>query len=1505
MSVSFHPVIDAWFKQSFGSPTPVQEEAWESIAAGDSTLIAAPTGSGKTLAALLPCLDRIVREAGENEAGTPKKGVKLLYVTPLKALNNDIHHHIFRFAAELSAVAKEGQTEWPGFTVGVRTGDTSQSTRASMLRHPPDMLITTPESLYLMLTAVKAREILRTVRQVIVDEIHDLASDKRGVHLSLSLERLAFLCGENPQRIGVSATQKPMERVARYLGGWEETGESDSGSGAGKMAPRPVHIVESLMERRLTVSVTMPERGVRAMDKEAVWGPLVQRILQCMDGARSVLIFVNNRRLCERLTLRLNEHAGYEMARSHHGSVSRERRLEVESMLKAGELRCLVATATLELGIDVGEIDVVLQIDSPKEAAAGIQRFGRAGHAVGGESRGVVIVRTRGDLPEAAVLAKAVAQRDIEDIRIPRHKLDVLSQHTVAAVAAAGTGEEWTPEAWYRVAAGSDCYRDYPWERYEAMFDVLSGRYPFSRPLIGWNRDTDRLFRLPGSAIAASMGGGTIPQTSAFPVHHAETRVHLGELDEEYVYESRTGDAFQLGASSWIIRSIRHDRVYVTESDHSYSEIPFWKAEAGGRSPLIGARIGNMLAFIRDAARHSGDEEQERLLVLGLMEEYRLDEETASELVGYVRSQDKHGLVPTDSLIVAEHYKDDGERHHLVVHSLLGRRIHRTWEMALRMRFDALSPTQVYSIAKDDGLEFVFSNWSPDWLLEPGRLSSAQLEELLWEALPGTAMFGRAFRRVAETSLLLARGYERQNSWTMRYRSEELLKQALPFADKYPYLREAYAVCLEEELDVPGLHRLLEDLRTGAVRLQTMDSIAPSPFAMRFMNDFAMTSLYESDALGRDVHMQLLGINRELAAEWFGQEGLRTLITRQVLEEEKRRLARPAWFTTSAGDADSEKRSLLRLLKEYGDLSLEELDRLWRSAAGEGASGPEAGVEAAGEQEGIAESDRGVQAGVGGGSGSPLSSADELLPQLLAAGSARSIRVAGEERFVSRDEEAWYAGFPHTPEASFIARRYIERVLSFRTEELAARFGVEDGLAEAWTAGWLADGTATMAPFAGPQETGLYTAAKIAERLVRTSISDFRIKHGAIEASRYALHLLQTQYLLPGRRLEGPQGLLRIIGQLQGIYLPVAYWEKMVFPARLKEYRKEWLDQLCAAGELFWMGRKEEDEKEGRIAFFLASERGEAEPFIRRAVSGPASSQPELLALLASKGASFLTALSRETGEPPSGLLPKLMELVWEGRVANDQFAPLRLAASPSGARGKRGEFQSGFGRWYVLLSGEEENAEACALSYSKRWMENFGLLTRGAAATAAPYGWDQLSGVLRKLEDWGMAVRGFFVKDIPAMQFTTRETVEELEAALPGDTGKPVLISAADPANPYGAWVEWPELPGVQFARKPGNFLVYEGNALCLWIENFGKHVAVFPEHPAAAQGQNERLAAVLGEVFSTLIARHHLSKITVERWNGRPAAEAGPVEDFRSLGGELDRTRFIFWPTALKYRR
>ncbi|MDF2923716.1 MAG: box helicase [Paenibacillaceae bacterium] len=1552
---SFHPVIQTWFGQSFGAPTEVQQLAWSRISAGEHTLIAAPTGSGKTLAALLPCIDRIVsaKETADRKAEDVPPGIKVLYVTPLKALNNDIHHHLFRFAAEMSAAAKKTEAAWPGFTIGVRTGDTSQSTRASMLRHPPDLLVTTPESLYLMITSLKAREILRSVERVIIDEIHDLAADKRGGHLTLTLERLAFLCGRCPQRIGVSATQKPLERVARFLGGWEpgadlppsahglpgsdrpsrpdQQGEvvqrpgpechgpqdgqdavrqlpgRDGHGGLDKhdeARPRPVGIVESAMERLLQVLVTMPHKGVRAMDKEAVWTPLVERLLEAMEGCRSVLVFVNNRRLCERLTLRLNDYAGYEMARSHHGSISREKRLEVEAQLKEGRLRCLVATATLELGIDVGHVDLVIQVDSPKQAAAGIQRIGRAGHAVGGVSRGTVIMRSRGDLPEAAVLAKAVSERDIEDIRIPRLALDVLAQHTVAAVASSAPGEEWSPGGLYRLFCQSDCYTGFPYDRYLAMLNVLSGLFPFTRPLIGWNREQDLLQRVPASAMAASMGGGTILQSSAFPVHHADTRMHLGELDEEFVHESRVGDVFQLGSGSWAIQSIRQDRVYVTESANPLSEIPFWRAEPGGRSEETGRRIGRLLAQIRASLQ---EQEAAEIMEGTLSADYCLDKDAASELMAYVRGQDKSSLVPTDTLILAEHYKDDTNRHHLVIHSLLGRRINRTWEMALRVRFDALSPSQVYSVAKDDGLEFIFSDWDRSWSDEIRKLTESQVEEGLWQALPGSSMFGKAFRHIAETALLLARGYERQPSWKKRFLSESLLKDALPYADRFPFLREAYAVCLEEYLDVPGLLRLLKDIRQGRIMLHAADSIAPSPFAMRFMNDYALTALYESDAMSRDIQLRLANVNRSLAAEWFGPDSLRSLISAESLREVEERLKRPEWLKRRTGaDVKERARPLLRLLKECGDMTEEELSALWNQTLGsESGDGAEtAGAQTPGEGERPAEGEEEIVR---------TEPVRELLRQLEGEAQAMRIRLGGEERWISRDEADWYAGSPGDwawDTVNFIAGRYIERQLAFRTGEIAGRYGIGAASAEAWVSRWREEGTVEEAPFAGEEEKGLYTAAKVAGRIMHTSVRDFRARHGAIEPAAYAACLLHLHHLHPGSRLSGAEGLLEVIVQLQGVYLPLSYWESTLFPSRLTDYRKELLDQQCASGEIFWLGRKEPGDREGRIAFFPSGSRLFSDQ-ARSAMDEPASSQPELLKLLQLKGASFLTALARETGELPSGLMPRLMDLVWEGRAGNDQFAPLRTPAAVKGKTGasKGGGFQSGLGRWYAVEPAGHDSGdiESAALQYCKHWIGQFGLLTRAAASLGSPFSWEQLSGVLRRLEEWGMVTRGFFVEGMAAMQYSTKEQVERLEAGPGMAWGEPVLVNAADPANPFGAWLDWPEVNGVQFSRKPGNFLVYDGGKWLLWLENFGRSIVELPEGGGRAAGPGlppEKLHPLLARVLQTLFSCYHLRKIVLEKWNGGRSGESEQSALLTQLGGEKQQESFVFWPSSLKSR-
>jgi ATP-dependent helicase Lhr and Lhr-like helicase len=706
----FHPVINEWFQDKFGLPTEVQHEAWAAIRGGSHTLIAAPTGSGKTLAALLPCLDAIARQY-DGAAGAISSGVKVLYITPLKALNNDIHEHVIGFTEELNAAAAALDCEWTPIRSAVRTGDTTQSTRASMLRRPPDLLITTPESLYILLTSAKGRDILRNVRQLIVDEIHDLAASYRGSHLSVTLERLTDLCGYTPQRIGVSATQKPLDRVARFLGGWEETTvkeavsdelddafEDELGSYiaavpalAGnaslslRYTPRPVAIVESRMERHIELQVVVPEMTGAIAKKVDIWQPLVYKLAELLKTGRTTLVFVNNRRLAERLTARLNEYAGSEISRSHHGSISREKRLEVERLMKAGELPCIVATSSLELGIDVGHVDLVLQIDSPISAAAGIQRIGRAGHDVGGTSRGVIVARSRGALPEIAVLARRIAERDIEDIRIPRHVLGVVSQQVTAMAAT----DDWELARLYRLLLRSDSYRGFSFERLTAMLDVLAGLYPFSRPLIALDRESGIIRRRSNTGMAAIMGAGTIPQSSGYPIHHADTKAYLGELDEEFVHEIRTGDSFQLGTSSWRIVSMRPDRLYVTEVQQGLASIPFWRAEGLGRSYELGVQVGRQLGEIERLLKNNADPAQGRAAAVEqLMQECFFSAEAADSLAGLVQAQTAVSALPTEQSIVIELFQDEADQTHVIYHSVFGRRFNRTWLLAIQHRLE-------------------------------------------------------------------------------------------------------------------------------------------------------------------------------------------------------------------------------------------------------------------------------------------------------------------------------------------------------------------------------------------------------------------------------------------------------------------------------------------------------------------------------------------------------------------------------------------------------------------------------------------------------------------------------------------------------------------------------------------------------------------------------------------------------------------------------------------------
>lgn len=1444
----FHPVIGAWFHDRFGEPTDVQWQAWRG---GDSPdghlLIAAPTGSGKTLAALLPCLDAIVKEKERSEAVQP--GVRVLYITPLKALNNDVHHHVVQFVEEMGQWAAEQGIVWPGVSAGVRTGDTPQNVRAAMLRRPPDVLVTTPESLYLMLTSAKARHTLATVRHVIVDEIHSLAGDSRGVHLSVTLERLAALCESPIRRIGVSATQKPLQRVAQYLGGWEprqlnpdsDVRAAETTFGDTVYAPRPVRIVESPMHKEFELTVTMPERTMITADKEALWTPLVEKIAGLLEDARSTIIFVNNRRLCERLTQRLNDHFGYELARSHHGSVSREMRLQVERELKEGTLRCLVATASLELGIDVGHIDRVVQIDSPQSAAAGIQRIGRAGHDVGDVSRGTIIVRSRGLLAECAMLARRIGLREIEDIEIPAGTLDVLCQHIVAMASL----EEWTEERLADVLARSDAYRGLARERLESALTVLSGYFPFVRPLIEWDRATGRVRGGKGAGMAAIMGAGTIPQSSAYRVHHAESRVHLGELDEEYIHESRVGDVFRLGTSSWKIQSIQSDKVYVTEVANAFSEIPFWRAEAPGRSYAASLELGKFHEQLDGMLLQQGKDAAAAWLV----RDYAMDEPAAEQLADLFLAQRSASVVPSHRKLVAEHYADELGQHHVVIHSLFGRRLNRTWLLVLERSLPLLRKHLVHTTATDNGIELILSEWNPRWLGQLFAVAPDEAETLLLEAVPGSPLLGMTFRRLAETALLLPRSFARMPTWKKRLRSEALLKEALPYQERFPFIPEAVKLSIEEHLDLPHLQQLLAGVRSGEVEVHTRDSHAPSPFAMQLASDFVNVQMYESDALGKELSMQLLTISRELADQVFGRESLANIAE-----------SAEAWKAEQAPPLDTEE-EIVRLLKRLGDMTTDEMR--------EYAPNPEA--------------------------------LEAMLTSLRSRNRAARMPIAGQERWIAADEAELYERFAEDElAADWILRRHIDRLTSFTAAQLAEAYGMDIGEADRHIRLWSERGAVEPSPFAGETERGtVWTSSKALSSIIRYSAGKLRERGEAVDTSRYLSELLARQYVAADSKLSGADGLKEAISRLQGLFLPFSLWESAVFPARLADYRKEWLDMLCASGEVMWIGRKEPGEQEGKLAFFLTESKELLTSAVKR---GAPESHPELYELLRRRGASFLTAISRELGLVPSEATSQLMDLVWEGRVANDQFAPLRLhGAGKSRPARKTDRFQSGLGRWYALetMAEPEENKERAAIGWVHQLLETYGIVTKEITSLQPEYSWENVQSVLKQLEQRGLLTRGFWIQGIPHLQYSNEANLEALRApALIPRQGEPewVLLAASDPANPFGFVVPWPSSDSVSFARKPGNDLALLNGRWALWIENNGRRF-----HTAERWSDELLDPAILKPLFRLLLLRTGGKKIVVSKWNGADIAESPAKETLVRLGAERDGGNLVIWPSVI----
>jgi ATP-dependent Lhr-like helicase len=1461
-----------WFTKAFDGPTAAQEQAWPAIASGEHVLISAPTGSGKTLAAFLYGIDQLAAEPGGGRDRIPRKDrrIRLVYVSPLKALSYDVDRNL---RTPLRGIGADLQ-------VAVRTGDTPQRERQQMLRDAPDILITTPESLYLMLTG-RAQTLFEGTRWCIVDEIHAVASTKRGSHLALTLERLAQASDHEVQRIGLSATQNPLEEVGRFMVGPRRTCRIVD-TGVKKELDLKIHVpVESMVEPDDTPSPDLDPLAGGEATRRSIWPAIYPELVELIEQHKSTILFVNNRRAAERLALRLNDLAEKEIARSHHGSLAREERTVVEEMLKAGELPCLVATSSLELGIDMGAVDLVIQVESPKSVSRGLQRIGRAGHSVGDVSRGRIFPKFRADLLECAVVAQRMREARIETTVVPRNALDVLAQQVVAMAAAAeqddanGTAStSVNVDDLYALVTRTHSYAELTRPQLENVLDMLDGRYPSSefaelRPRIVWDRVAGTLRARPGARQLAVTNAGTIPDRGLFAVTLPDGR-RVGELDEEMVYEARPGQTFLLGASTWRIEEIGRDRVIVTPAPGLPGAVPFWKGDTLGRPKELGEAIG---AFARWAVDQSPET---------LERDYDLDGKAARNLVQFLQEQQEATrIVPSDRAIVVERFRDEIGDWRLCVLSPFGGLVHAAWALALSARIRDAFGLESDAIYSDDGIIVHL----PDAEEPPGAelvlLQPDEIEDLVVGELGSSALFGARFRENAGRALLIprARPGKRTPLWQQRLKAQSLLEVAKKYGE-FPIILETYRECLRDVLDVPGAIELLTKIHRRELTLVEVETATASPFASSLLFDYVATYMYEGDTPNAERRAAALSLDRDLLRELLGQEELRDLIDGGALEQveaDLQCLSEPAQATGRDG--------LLDVLRRVGDLTEPEL--------------------AARTLDGV----------------DPRTMLEELSRERRAT----KIRVNGEQRWIDAADAGLYrdalgaappGGLPtafleDVPDAlARLLKRWAATHGPFTTGEVKTRYGIDAGatLRELERAGGLVQGE--LRPGGSTRE---WCDPEVLRRLRRASLAVLRKEIEPAEQRELARFLPAWQGVdrHPGGRGSGAgvDRLREVLVPLQGLALPAEVWERDVLPRRTGAYSASWMDQLCAAGEVVWIGAGALGRNSGRVALYFREDLPllGAPPFKGEQ---PASDAHDAVRARLARGACFFTDLLVDVdGLSPEEIQEALWDLAWAGEATNDAFAPLRAprltlarAQREQLRRGqaRRGRFGAGRraasstaaqvqGRWSLtgalLEAGPPVDPGERRRALGELLLERYGIVTREQVlAEGIAGGFSAIYGELSQLETLGIARRGYFLEGLGGAQFALPGAVERLRARRPvggagPDAADPeataLVLSAVDPAQPYGAALPWPKSDsGRRPARTAGAHVVLVGGDPVLYVERGGKGLSTLV--PADDERLQPALAALADHVRAGRIKRLGLEKVDGESAMSSPLAAA-----------------------------
>ena len=1492
----FHPVVRDWFRETLGAPSPPQQKGWPAIAGGGHTLILAPTGTGKTLAAFLWELNALIRDGLETPLAN---AVHLLYISPLKALNNDIQRNLEGPLAELQQRFGATGTRFPEIRVAVRTGDTPASARARMLRKAPHILITTPESLHIMLTTVRGRGMFSAVRAVIVDEIHAIAGTKRGAHLALTLERLEHESKTPPQRIGLSATQKPLEEIARFLGGLEAGGSSH----------RPVTIVDCGLVKTMDVSVRSPVEDLGRVGG-TIWSSVTPLVLGEIRKNRTTLVFVNNRAQAEKMAARLNHLAEEELALPYHGSLSRERRLTLERSLKAGQLRALVSTSALELGIDIGSVDLVLQLQSPKRVASGLQRVGRAGHNLAAVSRGVFVPTFRDDAMEMLAIVRAMRDGDVEPTRVVQNALDVLAQVIVAATAV----EDWASADLFDLVRSAYPYHRLTRDAFDEVLAMLAGKYPSDVAAeldarVTWDRTTDRITATRASRLVAVVNGGTIPDRGLYTVNLPD-RTRLGELDEEFVHETRVGDVFQLGSSTWRVQSIEHDRVIVIPAPGMPARMPFWHGEYGARSAHLTARMGELRRTLAAAETEAS--------LQAVARDYDCDEATARSLAQYAHEQRvATSVVPDDRVLVAEHFRDEVGSVRIVLHAPFGGRVNAPWAMALAQRFREALPAGGVDIqvqTTDDGimLRLPQLDGPPPMQLLHG-LSPEEATQRVTTEVGSSSLFGARFRMNAARALLLPRGNPRRRMplWLQRLKAQDLLEAVREFPS-FPILIETYRDTLQDAFDLATMRDVLRRIEAGEIAIRSAQTDVPSPMALSLQFGFVMDWMYADDTPRAERSAALLSLDTALLEDLLGTPGELEGHLAGALEEalSRRRGTDPRRRARTADE-------LALLLDRAGDLTPAELrERVSDDAVGD----PIAELFDVG---------RAVEIDV--------PTADAIAPRLVLVESLpRYVSAFDHLRLPDSVPPAFRRGsLTQGAARREILARFLALAGPVTVDDVRARYAFDAAWVEQRLTELTARGTLLRGRFALPgyESAMRWCSRRLVEQARRRALAAARREVEPVDVAAFSRFMLRWQHVTSDARLDDIHGVTDVMRQLYGIARPPLSWETEYIAARVRDAPRGALSQLGASGEMVWAG-----EGGGESS---ASAKLRAVRFVRRGterawlapVDAPTLSPraSTVRTVLQAKGALFFFELQQETKLGTHALRDALRELVVAGLITNDsvdglhhvarwrplfqnrrddvdpaRWLPADFVPSPDRPvvqrrvnvrklpRWKRPDREGGDapwpGRWWLLdrsapadRHSEELDAELARV-VATQWLDRYGIVVRDWwRRERPPVSWRSIYRELRRMELRGDVRRGYFVSGLAGAQFALPAAVEQLRADGSAADDELLIIAASDPANVWNVH-GLAAHAAETFARPraPRALLLFRNGTVIMTADARGHWVNVRP-------GLSETEVEVAVRTLVRHLAACRAKDVVIQTIDGAAASSSAHTSAFVAAGLRL----------------